>query len=288
MHRPYNVDNGDTPMTTDRPHGHRRSIRLPGYDYAQPGAYFVTICTQDGECLFDDPILRRVAETMWQHIPNHFGQVSTDASVVMPNHMHGILIIRDVPTVGARHSSQDSPLTTQPASRITGSNIHDHPGNASPSPAPHAADEDKGDAFPTGHFVARDLPSLAPIALANVAPGNASPLQSGSHAADGNEGDAFPAGHFGARDLPLLAPIAMTNVSPGNASPLQSGARAAGGGDAFPTGHLGARDLAQLAPIAMAKVSAGSASPLKSGAPTGSLGAIVGNYKSITTRRMVI
>ena len=69
MYRPYNVDNGKTPMSPDQPRGHRRSIRLPGYDYTQPGAYFVTICTQDGECLFDDPVLRRVAESMWQRIP---------------------------------------------------------------------------------------------------------------------------------------------------------------------------------------------------------------------------
>ena len=91
-------------MSSDQPRGHRRSIRLPGCDYTQPGAYFVTICTQDGECLFDDPVLRRVAETMWQRIPSHFGQVSLDASVGMPNHMHGILIISDIAIVGARHS----------------------------------------------------------------------------------------------------------------------------------------------------------------------------------------
>ncbi len=94
-------------MSPDRPRGHRRSIRLPGYDYTQVGAYFVTICTHDGECLFDDPILRRVAETLWQQIPSHCSQVSLDASVVMPNHMHGVLIISDIATVGARHSEVD-------------------------------------------------------------------------------------------------------------------------------------------------------------------------------------
>jgi putative transposase len=88
-------------MPSDQPRGHRRSIRLPGYDYTQLGAYFVTIRTQDGACLFDDPVLRRVAETMWQRIPSHFGQVSLDASVVMPNHMHGILIISGIAIVGA-------------------------------------------------------------------------------------------------------------------------------------------------------------------------------------------
>jgi len=80
--------------------------RPPHDHYTQPGAYFVTICTQDGECLFDDPVLRRVAETMWQRIPLHFGQVSLDVSVVMPNHMHGILIMSD--TARAGHSQATS------------------------------------------------------------------------------------------------------------------------------------------------------------------------------------
>ena len=44
------------------------------------------------------------AETMWQQIPLHFSQVSLDASVVMPNHMHGILIISDIATVVGRGS----------------------------------------------------------------------------------------------------------------------------------------------------------------------------------------
>ena len=52
------------------PHGHvrffeeaegRRSIRLKGYDYTQPGAYFVTIVTHERELLFSNPVLRRVA-----------------------------------------------------------------------------------------------------------------------------------------------------------------------------------------------------------------------------------
>jgi putative transposase len=94
-------------MPSDQSRGHRRSIRLPGYDYTQPGAYFVTICTQDGECLFDDPVLRRVAETMWQQIPAHFDQVSLGASAALPNHMYGVLIISDNATAGARHSETD-------------------------------------------------------------------------------------------------------------------------------------------------------------------------------------
>jgi REP-associated tyrosine transposase len=85
---------------------HRRSVRLPGYDYSQPGAYFVTICTHGAECLFDDPVLRRVVETAWLGMPRHFPRLSLDAWVLMPNHFHGIPILSDALVVGAMHSPE--------------------------------------------------------------------------------------------------------------------------------------------------------------------------------------
>jgi putative transposase len=75
----------------------RQSIRLKGYDYTRPGAYFVTIVTHQRAPVFDDPVFRRVAETMWQRIPRHFSHVELDAWVVMPNHVHGIIVIVDEP-----------------------------------------------------------------------------------------------------------------------------------------------------------------------------------------------
>ena len=89
-------------MTTwvDPDRHHRRSIRLPGYDYSSAGAYFVTICTYKRDLLFDDPVLRRVAEALWQHIPRHFPDVQLDTWVVMPNHVHGIIVIADDPRRG--------------------------------------------------------------------------------------------------------------------------------------------------------------------------------------------
>lgn len=79
----------------------RRSIRLKGYDYTQPGAYFVTICLQERTCLFGDVVdgkmalnvYGRVAHTLWERIPRHFPRVQSDAFVVMPNHVHGIIVI---------------------------------------------------------------------------------------------------------------------------------------------------------------------------------------------------
>lgn len=81
----------------------RRSLRLHGYDYTQAGAYFVTICVQDRHGAFGkviDGIMRpspigEVTHRFWQEIPDHFTQVTLDAFVVMPNHVHGIVFIVD-------------------------------------------------------------------------------------------------------------------------------------------------------------------------------------------------
>ena len=89
---------------------HRRSIRLKGYDYGQPGAYFVTICTQGHVCLFGDVVdgemvlnpFGHVVATYWTRIPHHFPRVQLGTWVVMPNHVHGIIIITDDDGVGGR------------------------------------------------------------------------------------------------------------------------------------------------------------------------------------------
>jgi REP element-mobilizing transposase RayT len=80
---------------------HRRSIRLRGYDYSQAGAYFVTIVAWKRDMLFGDVVdgemkLNRCGETVqkwWDDIPVHFPDVQTGAFVIMPNHIHGIIII---------------------------------------------------------------------------------------------------------------------------------------------------------------------------------------------------
>jgi len=90
----------------------KRSIGMRGYDYTQPGAYFVTIVVQDRVCLFDDPVLGSVVERYWQAISEHATHATLDAWVVMPNHLYGIIVITDRPamaeTVGARHSQEVS------------------------------------------------------------------------------------------------------------------------------------------------------------------------------------
>lgn len=82
---------------------HRRSIRLKDYDYSQAGAYFVTICTQGRECLLGEVVDDSVAlsqygvivEQVWHQIPHHFFSITLDAAVIMPNHIHGIIVIAE-------------------------------------------------------------------------------------------------------------------------------------------------------------------------------------------------
>jgi len=79
----------------------RRSIRLQGHDYSDPGAYFVTICTWDRECIFGEIIdgkmelneYGKIAKTCLEQVPDHFRAVTIDEYMIMPNHVHGILII---------------------------------------------------------------------------------------------------------------------------------------------------------------------------------------------------
>ena len=96
-------------MKYDPAKHHRRSIRLPGYDYTTPGAYFVTICVQDRECLLGKIVdgemelsdYGRITTETWQWLGDHHPFVSHDAWVVMPNHIHGIIMIEpDTPSGG--------------------------------------------------------------------------------------------------------------------------------------------------------------------------------------------
>lgn len=78
----------------------RKSIRLPGYDYSQPGDYFVTICIKNRECYFGKyQILRNIIRNEWRDISNRYPNVSWDSFVIMPNHLHGVIVIND--SVGA-------------------------------------------------------------------------------------------------------------------------------------------------------------------------------------------
>jgi len=76
------------------------SVCLPGYDYSQPGAYFITIVTHNRQCLFgnivDGEMIRNefgeLVKTEWSKTALIRPNIVIDAFVVMPNHLHGILI----------------------------------------------------------------------------------------------------------------------------------------------------------------------------------------------------
>ena len=93
----------------------RRSIRLQNYDYSTAGAYFITICTFERECLLGDVVAGEMrlnaagqcVAMILDSLPERYPDVEVDAFVIMPNHIHGIITITgDVP-VGAIHESPD-------------------------------------------------------------------------------------------------------------------------------------------------------------------------------------
>jgi len=91
---------------------HRRSIRLKGYDYSQPGAYYITVVTHGRECLFGEIVdgnmilndAGKFARKCWVEIPKHFPHTDLDEFIIMPNHVHGIIVIvENDKNVGAIH-----------------------------------------------------------------------------------------------------------------------------------------------------------------------------------------
>ncbi len=117
----------------------RRSIRLKDYDYTQSGAYFVTLCVQnhrcvfgyieDGEMIYND--LGEIASEPWEWLARQYDYVGLDAFVVMPNHLHGIIVLsepsrggsRTAPTINHRNSTpngKNSPSQRKPLGRLIG------------------------------------------------------------------------------------------------------------------------------------------------------------------------
>ncbi len=78
-------------------------MRIKGYDYAQEGLYFLTICTHDRKMIFGEiqngemqlNAAGLIAQNCWNEIPNHFPNVQLHAFVIMPNHVHGIIEITE-------------------------------------------------------------------------------------------------------------------------------------------------------------------------------------------------
>jgi len=83
----------------------RKQIRLREYDYSQPGAYFITVCVKDRNEMFgeivDGEMIRNdcgnIVQSCWEELPAHFENIQLDEFMVMPNHIHGIIIILEQP-----------------------------------------------------------------------------------------------------------------------------------------------------------------------------------------------
>ncbi|AEB10002.1 transposase [Desulfobacca acetoxidans] len=79
----------------------RRSLRLPEYDYSQAGAYFVTIWVNQRKCLLGEIMdgaiqlndYGKIVSDCWHDLPRHYPNIELDAFVVMPNHIHGVVVL---------------------------------------------------------------------------------------------------------------------------------------------------------------------------------------------------
>jgi putative transposase len=99
--RPASIPTG---ADATQPAQHRHTLRRRDYDYALAGAYFVTICTYQRACLLGrvtDGQMRisplgRIAVFCWCDLREHFPAVTLDAFVVMPNHPHGIILLKGI------------------------------------------------------------------------------------------------------------------------------------------------------------------------------------------------
>ena len=88
----------------------RKLLRLKNWDYSNEGIYFVTICCLSKQkffgSIFDDQLslseIGKIASQYWHEIPAHFSHVKLDEFIIMPNHIHGLIIL-DYSIVGPRH-----------------------------------------------------------------------------------------------------------------------------------------------------------------------------------------
>jgi putative transposase len=88
----------------------RHSIRLKGYDYSEEGAYFITLVTHHREYLFGNVVdgemqlneMGWIVKTSWNDLQNHNKYIELDEFIIMPNHVHGIIIIDTPVGVGSK------------------------------------------------------------------------------------------------------------------------------------------------------------------------------------------
>ncbi len=127
-------------MTENFNKHHRRSIRLKGYDYSREGGYFVAVDTWKHECIFGEIVgaemrlneIGNIVRVEWYRTSEIRSNVELDEFVVMPNHMHGIIIIHENETDVSRYrrgvsqyapTEQSGPTKFRSPSRTVGAII---------------------------------------------------------------------------------------------------------------------------------------------------------------------
>jgi putative transposase len=106
---------------------HRRSVRFKGYDYSQAGAYFITVCVHNRECIFGKiengkMILNdfgNIVAGEWINSAEIRDEIELDEFVIMPNHFHGIAIIMDISQRTRRGDRPVAPTSTESQTPIT-------------------------------------------------------------------------------------------------------------------------------------------------------------------------
>ena len=114
----------------------RKSPRLKKFDYSMPNYYFVTICTKDKKCIFGSPeqlsSMGEIAARCLREMEDHFVNVKLDHWVVMPNHIHAIVVLSDGSTelpmvIGQYKSATTRKIRTLvPDIQLWQTSFHDH------------------------------------------------------------------------------------------------------------------------------------------------------------------
>ena len=109
-------------MTYDPEKHHRHSIRWKGYDYSLPGGYFVTICTHNRECILGDIVdskmrLNDFGQIVCEQLlslPKRYDHASVESSVIMPNHVHAIIVLSEIDSRDVGAGFETRPYTQAP------------------------------------------------------------------------------------------------------------------------------------------------------------------------------
>jgi putative transposase len=117
------------PERSKKQHGYRASLRLQGYDYTSDGAYFITLCTTGKACHFGEVFnnqmhlseIGHIVAESWAWLGEHYSYVTIDEYVLMPNHLHAIIVLHSPRRGGSRTAPTGKSIKRKPLGRLIGS-----------------------------------------------------------------------------------------------------------------------------------------------------------------------